>query len=250
MLQWDRQVLDQPAVDPQPVVLHLHSPERGDGLCDYQQALDLMDELVERAPDRPDALLLLQHPPVATLGRSGGEESLLGRHWRDARHPDALPVEIELHRVARGGKITMHGPGQLVVYPVVQLAQLQGPLGRGPLGDLPALVRFLEQQIQETCGHFGVETLTRPGFSGVWLDSERKLASIGLGVRRGWSLHGLALNVDPSLDLFELMVPCGLQGARMASLGGELRGMGRPVPGVAEVAQELARRLRVGLVRG
>lgn len=250
MLQWDRQLLDAPATDPRPQLLHLHSPERTDGLTDYQQAMDLLEELVERAPDRPDVLLILQHPPVATLGRSGGEESLLGRHWRDARHPDAPPVEIELHRVARGGKITMHGPGQLVVYPVVQLAQLQGPVGRGPLGDLPAFVRLLEEHIQGTCRDFGLETVTRPGFSGVWMDEERKLASIGLGVRRGWSLHGLALNVDPPLELFELMVPCGLLGARLTSMGQELRALGRRVPGVGEVAEGLAGRLRGGLVRG
>lgn len=249
MLQWDRQLLDVTATDPRPQLLHLHSADRTDGLCDYPQAMALLDELVARSPDRPDVLLLLEHPPVATLGRSGGEESLLGRQWRDARYPDAPPLELELYRVARGGKITMHGPGQLVIYPVVQLAQLQGPVGRGPLGDLPAFVRLLEHAMQETCQHFGLETVTRPGFSGVWLDEERKLASIGLGLRRGWSLHGLALNVDPPLDLFELMVPCGLQGARLTSMGQALRALGRRVPAVGEVAADLAERLRERLVR-
>ena len=143
----------------------------------------------------------------------------------------------------------MHGPGQLVLYPVVQLAQQQGPVGRGPLGDLPAFVRLLEQHIQETCQHFGLDTVTRPGFSGVWLDDQRKLASIGIGVRRGWSLHGLALNVDPPLDLFELMVPCGLAGARLTSLGQELRRLNLPVPGLDQVAADLTQRLRQGLLR-
>ena len=122
-------------------------------------------------------------------------------------------------------------------------------MGRGPLGDLPAFVRLLEQQIQATCRYFGLETITRAGFSGVWLDDERKLASIGLGIRRGWSLHGLALNVDPPLDLFELMVPCGLAGARLTSMGHELRAQGLPVPALEAVAADLAARLRQALVR-
>lgn len=224
----------------------LQSGDRGDGLCDYAQALALLDQLSERPPQAPDVLLWLEHPPVVTLGRSGGEDSLLGRHWRS---PQGQLLEVELHRVARGGKITMHGPGQLVVYPVLQLPLLAGPVGRGPLGDLPAYVRLLEAQIQATCEDFGLATLTRPGFSGVWIDDQRKLASIGVGVRHGWSGHGLALNVDPPLDLFELMVPCGLQGARMTSMGHELRAQGKAVPSLPQVAENLLERLRNQLIR-
>lgn len=245
-MDWiDQGVLDWPA-DGRARVLHLQSAGRGDGLCDYAEALALLDQLGERPPGAADALLWLEHPPVVTVGRSGGEDSLLGRQWLD---PQGQLQEVAVHRVARGGKITMHGPGQLVVYPVVQLPLLQGPVGRGPLGDLPAYVRLLEAQIQATCADFGLATVTRAGFSGVWIDDQRKLASIGVGVRRGWSLHGLALNVDPPLDLFDLMVPCGLQGARLTSLGAELRAQGKAVPALAEVAVNLVNRLRDQLVR-
>lgn len=227
-------------------VLYPRSADRRDGLCDYAAALALQEQLIGRPPEAPDLLLVLEHPPVVTLGRSGGEDSLLGAQWRD---PQGQIVEVAVHRVARGGKITMHAPGQLVIYPLLQLPLLQEPVGRGPLGDLPAYVRLLEAQIQATCGFFGLQTQTRPGFSGVWLDDQRKLASIGVAVRHGWSSHGLALNVDPPLDLFELMVPCGLQGARLTSMAVELRALGRPVPTLAEVAADLAARLRTALLR-
>lgn len=225
-------------------VVQLRSAARADGLCDYPAAEALLERLAERPAEDADALLWLEHPPVITLGRSGGEDSLLSAQGRDGE-ASAVPV----HRVGRGGKITMHVPGQLVIYPVVQLPRLAGPVGQGPLGDLPAYVRLLEAQIQASCAHFGLATVTRPGFSGVWIDDARKLASIGVAVRRGWSSHGLALNVDPALEAFAAIVPCGLRGAQMTSMAAQLRAQGRPVPSVAEVAADLTKRLRDQLVR-
>ena len=133
----------------------------------------------------------------------------------------------------------MHVPGQLVLYPVLRLARLPEPIGRGPLGDLPALVRALERAMQATCATFGLATCTREGFSGLWLDDTHKLGSIGVAVRHGWSFHGLALNVDPDLAALGRITPCGLGGVRMASLAGELRRNGMPVPDTAAVEVEL-----------
>lgn len=203
------------------------------GLVDYPVAVDAMNALVARPRSAPDIVLLLDHPLVATFGRAGGAEHLRGG--------GAVPV----HQVARGGNVTMHAPGQLIGYPIVQLAQLEGKVGTGPLGDLPAYVRLLEEALVAVCAKFGVTAYQRAGFSGVWCGETQKIASIGVGVRNGWALHGFALNVDPDLAVFDAMVPCGLAGVRMTSLAEQLGGRGPTVPEVAGVVTvELQQRLR------
>lgn len=198
------------------------------GLCDYGDALALMEALVQRGAEAPDLLLSVEHPPTITLGRRGGSDFVA-----------AAVDPASVWHVARGGSVTMHAPGQLVLYPIVRLARLPEPIGRGPMGDLPALVRALERAMQATCATFGLASHARDGFSGLWLDDRHKLGSIGVAVRHGWSFHGLALNVAPDLAMLEQVTPCGLQGVRMASLAGELCKAGLSVPRVAEVEVEL-----------
>lgn len=162
----------------------------------------------------PDVLMLLEHPSVYTAGR---------RTSPDDRPADGTPV-ID---VDRGGKITWHGPGQLVGYPIVALAD--------PV-DVVDYVRRLEQALISVCAGVGVGCGRVAGRSGVWLPAdasrpERKIAAIGVRVQRGVTLHGFALNCDPDLAAFDRIVPCGIPDAGVTSLALEL---GRPVT-VAEV---------------
>lgn len=226
--------------------LEVHWPAGPAGLADYAATVAAMDRAVERPKSQPDALWLLQHPVVATLGRRGGRHHLQASVFLN-ESGETLPLPV--HEVARGGDVTMHAPGQLVGYPLVQLAALEGPLGRGPLGDLPLFVRTLERELAAVCQQFGVATELRAGQSGVWRHGTGKLASIGVAVRNGWSFHGFALNVDPDLRVFAAMVPCGIAGAHLTSLGAELRGQGKRVPSVAEVGEVVGERLRAVLVR-
>lgn len=217
----------------------------GRPLCPYPDALARMDALTARPRDADDVLLVAEHPPTITVGRKGGHSLI---HGRSLRGRDGTTRAVEVYDVARGGSLTYHGPGQLVIYPIVQLPALQGPIGRGPLGDLPRLVRELEAAMQASCAEFSLPTVVREGFSGVWIDDRTKLASIGLGVRNGWTFHGLALNVEPRLEAFELITPCALDGVRMTSMRRELERRGLPVPTYDAVREhlvaELGRRLR------
>ncbi len=212
-----------------PRVIH---PQTDGELCDYGVALALMDQLVARPKTDDDVLLVLQHPPTLTLGRKGGLNHIATPRW--------LPTgaEVPVHEVARGGSVTWHAPGQLVVYPILQLNQQVGPWGKGPLGDLPAFVRLLEQCIAATCAAFGVETVLKPGQSGVWIDARQKIASLGLGLRNGWTFHGLALNVNPQLDGFQV-TPCGLDGVRLTSVARVCAERGIAEPTVADVQKSL-----------
>lgn len=202
----------------------------------------MLDTLAQRPKSAPDVIVFVEHPPVITLGRKGGAASVHARTLDLPGHAEPVPVEV--WDIARGGSVTYHAPGQLVVYPVVQLAQLEGPVGRGPLGDLPGYARLLEAAIQQACAACGIETVVRPGFAGVWLDERTKLASIGVGVRNGWTLHGLALNVCPHLEGFAAITPCGLDGVRMTSLWQVADERGLPRPAWEMVAAEV----EVGLV--
>lgn len=222
-----------------PAVLRLGDAE---GLCPYDRALQAMEALVERPADAPDVLLPLQHPPTLTVGRKGGLQYIHARTWLQ----DGSEIPIQIHEVARGGSVTWHAPGQLVVYPVVQVAKLEGPVGRGPLGDLPGFIRVLERALQETCAAYGLETRTRRGYAGLWLDDMRKLASIGVAVRNGWTFHGVALNVTTELSGFDLITPCGLADVRMTSMRAEL---GDRCPSLAAVEDDLIGRLSIALRR-
>ncbi|WP_422647302.1 lipoyl(octanoyl) transferase LipB [Actinoalloteichus caeruleus] len=193
----------------QVVVRHL-------GLIEYQRAWDLQRELVaaRQAGDGPDTLLLLEHPSVYTAGK----------RTRPADKPqDGTPV-ID---VDRGGMITWHGPGQLVGYPIVELAE--------PV-DVVDYVRRLEQALISVCDQLGVRTGRVEGRSGVWVPAderggERKIAALGIRVQRGVTMHGLEINCDPDMSAWDRIVPCGISDAGTTSLTAEL---GRTV-NVAEV---------------
>ncbi|MGH3769454.1 MAG: lipoyl(octanoyl) transferase LipB, partial [Pseudonocardiaceae bacterium] len=183
------------------------------GTIDYTPAWALQQELAAARAEGtgPDVLLLLEHPSVYTAGR---------RTTPDERPNDSTPV-ID---VDRGGKITWHGPGQLVGYPVVALAE--------PL-DVIDYVRRLEQALIAVCNDLGLDTGRIAGRSGVWLAADpatgrpdRKIAAIGVRVSRGVTMHGFALNCEPDLSAFDRIVPCGIADAGVTSLTAEL---GRPV---------------------
>lgn len=187
------------------------------GTIDYVEAWELQRELATARADEtgPDALLLLQHPSVYTAGK---------RTTADERPDDGTPVVD----VDRGGKITWHGPGQLVGYPIVKLAD--------PV-DVVQYVRRIEQALIAVCDELGVRTGRVEGRSGVWLPAgdhqwERKVAAIGIRVQRGVTMHGFELNCDADLSAFERIVPCGIRDAGVTSLTTEL---GRTVT-VEEVA--------------
>jgi lipoyl(octanoyl) transferase len=168
------------------------------GIVGYQEAYALQEELVASVfrHESTEQLLLLEHPPVYTLGRSGSDESI-------------LDPSIEVVRINRGGDITFHGPGQLVGYPVLRLGQ------RGK--DLRHYLRFLEEVIIRVAGDFGVASYRVSDRTGVWTD-RGKLASIGVAVRRWVTMHGFALNVNTDLTFFDRIHPCGIKGCPMSSL--------------------------------
>jgi len=190
------------------------------GTVDYQRAWQLQREIHEaRVAGGPDTLLLLEHPPVYTAGK---------RTEPHERPVDGTPVVD----VDRGGKITWHGPGQLVGYPIIGLAE--------PL-DVVNFVRRLEEALIAVCTDLGVRTGRVAGRSGVWVAADergpdRKIAAIGIRVARGTTLHGFALNCDCDLGAFGAIVPCGITDAGVTSLTAEL---GRPVP-VAEVIDRVS----------
>jgi lipoyl(octanoyl) transferase len=164
----------------------------------------------------PDTLVLVEHPHVITMGRGARKENLLA--------PDDIPV----FAIERGGDVTYHGPGQLVGYPIFQLGER----------DLHLYLRRLEEVIIRTAADLGVTAERREGATGVWTSRPppRKLASLGVAVKRGWvTLHGLALNVATDLGRFSAINPCGFDAAVMTSLSAEL---GRAIT-VAEVAPPL-----------
>ena len=186
------------------------------GTVPYARGLELQKQALEdRAAGRaPDRLLLLEHPPVVTLGRSSRPENLL------VPEAELLARGIEVHRVARGGDVTYHGRGQLVGYPVVDLDARGG-------ADVVAWLRQLEEILIDALAAVGVTGTREPGKTGVFVPSAdplRKIASIGVGVRRWVTTHGFALNVTLDLAEFDVIVPCGLQGVEMTSVARERPG--------------------------
>ncbi|MGY1855938.1 lipoyl(octanoyl) transferase LipB [Modestobacter sp. SYSU DS0290] len=195
------------------------------GLVPYEQAWAWQRELHEQrvAGSGPDTMLLLEHPPVYTAGK---------RTEPHERPFDGTPVVD----VDRGGKITWHGPGQLVGYPIVQLPE--------PV-DVVAHVRRLEQALMRVCTGLGLATEQVEGRSGVWVRADergpdRKIAAIGVRVARGVTMHGFALNCDPDMSAFANMIPCGIADAGATSLSTEL---GRDVP-VTEVLDAVEQAVR------
>src|SRR6185312_8336856 len=201
-------------------VLHL-------GLIDYATALRLQQSLVDlRKHGRiSDVLLLLEHPPVITLGRNASQKNLLAS-------PDALQKKgIELFESNRGGDITFHGPGQLVGYPIFDLRGFSPRLGA------IEFVRRVEEALIRTCGDMGIAAQRICGLTGVWTQGsdpeqragncseplsrtsdEKKIAAIGVHISRGITSHGFALNVSADLDYFKLIVPCGITDRAVTSI--------------------------------
>ncbi len=198
------------------------------GSIDYLDAWQLQREVATARADEtgPDTLLLLEHPSVYTAGK---------RTDPSERPDDGTPV-ID---VDRGGKITWHGPGQLVGYPIVKLAD--------PV-DVVQYVRRVEQALITVCDELGVRTGRVEGRSGVWLPAddrrpERKIAAIGIRVQRGVTMHGFEINCDADLAAFDRIVPCGIRDAGVTSLSAEL---GRQVS-VAEVVPLATRHVLAAL---
>lgn len=185
------------------------------GVVEYREALALQERLRARrqAGDLEDVLLLLEHPPVYTRGRRTGPNELpMGEDWYRSQGIDVVDTD-------RGGRVTYHGPGQLVGYPIVAV------------GDVVAYVRTLERAMLAALAESGIVARTRTDegadFTGVWVQ-DRKIASIGVHVARGVGTHGFAVNVENDLQPFEWIVPCGLEGVRMTSVIAE---RGDPAPG-------------------
>jgi lipoate-protein ligase B len=167
------------------------------GRVDYDSAFALQERLLaERADDGiPDTLLLLEHPPTITIGRRGLESDIFAS-------PRALEVAgVVVRSTNRGGLVTYHGPGQLVGYAIARLATFAGTA--------PALVRGLEDALIRTLSDFGIDAFRNPEHRGVFT-RQGKIAAVGLGVRRGITMHGFALNRAPNLSHFDLINPCGL----------------------------------------
>ena len=179
------------------------------GLIGYKEAEALQLKTLEEvsAGERGNTLFVLEHPKVITLGRQGGAENLhVDENFLNAQG-------IELAQTARGGNITCHFPGQLVAYPIWRVEKRPGGMKR--------FFHDMEEAVINTCAHFGVSTRRRPGHPGVWVDDERKICSMGIGVRRWVTYHGLALNVGCDVSLFNLITLCGIAGARPTSLSEE-----------------------------
>jgi lipoyl(octanoyl) transferase len=171
------------------------------GRIPYLEAVELQTRLRERrqAGEIPDSLLLLEHPPVYTKGRRTERADLpMGDEWYMAQG-------IEVHETSRGGRVTYHGPGQIVGYPIMAI------------GDVGAYLRTMESAIIHALADEGVEAHIRDGLTGVWV-GDRKIGPIGLHVSKGITMHGFAVNVDNDLQPFEWVVPCGIDGVRMTSL--------------------------------
>lgn len=179
-------------------MIHIHNL----GLIDYQETLDAMRRFTaERNADTPDEIWLLQHPPVFTQGMNGKPEHLLD------------PGDIPLVQTDRGGQVTYHGPGQLIVYLLLDLR-------RRHLG-VKQLVGLLEQSVIDLLKGYGIDAERRSDAPGVYVNGD-KIAALGLRVKRSGSYHGLSLNIDMDLEPFDRINPCGYQGlgvTRLADLG-------------------------------
>lgn len=189
------------------------------GRVDYAEALAAMRQFTaQRSDDTPDELWLLEHPPVYTLGQGA-----------DATHGPKKGTGVEVLRVERGGEVTYHGPGQLVIYTLVDIAR------RGI--KVREYVRLLEQSIIDLLGAHRVTASRKPGAPGVYVDGA-KVAALGIRITRGRALHGLSLNVDMDLAPFEAIDPCGYPGLAVT----QTRDLGIAA-GIDRLGDELARRI-------
>jgi lipoyl(octanoyl) transferase len=188
-----------PVIESSPLAL------KRSGLVEYEEALAIQRNIHTEvaAGDRPNTLLLLEHPSIYTAGKRTLAEERPGN--------GAKVLDVD-----RGGKITWHGPGQLVGYPIVRLSNPH---------ELVGFVREIESGLIKVCADFGVTGVRVSGRSGVWVvdeKGERKIAAIGIRVASGTSMHGFALNVCPDLSAFDAIIPCGISDAAVTSLALEL----------------------------
>jgi lipoyl(octanoyl) transferase len=207
------------------------------GRVDYSTAFELQQTLVRLVKEGriTHTLLLLEHPPVITLGRNAGAQNIVAsREFLTANG-------VELHETDRGGDVTFHGPGQLVGYPIFDLRAFDPRIGAVDF------VRKLEEVLIRTCGDLGVVTERIPGLTGVWTQNNPpgKIAAIGVHISRAVTSHGFALNVNTNLDYFKLIVPCGITDKPVTSLEQEMAESGpsgaRKVPALEDLAQQVAR---------
>jgi lipoyl(octanoyl) transferase len=202
------------------------------GRVPYAEGLELQRELVEavHAGRIGNTLVLLEHPPVLTLGRNASRANIL------ATDEFLAYRSVEVHEINRGGDVTYHGPGQLVGYPIFDLRSFTPRLGAVDF------VRKMEEALIRACGDFGVPTARVAGRTGVWTIAggsvqEKKIAAIGVHIARGITSHGFAFNVDPDLRDFELIVPCGIADRAVTSLELEAD----PPPAMEAVRNSVAR---------
>jgi lipoyl(octanoyl) transferase len=194
------------------------------GRVNFADALALQEDIVARKREEPtlaDEILLLEHDPVYTIGRTPDQSSLLG----------AAHLPHPLFPINRGGQATYHGPGQLMGYPMIDLHRC----GQ----DLHRYLRWLEQTLIEFLARYEVPATQREGLTGVWVDN-RKIASIGVGVRHWITMHGFALNVCGDLSPFAHIIPCGISNVTMTSMEKEI---GKPTA-VVDVAREFEKLAR------
>jgi lipoate-protein ligase B len=176
------------------------------GLTEYGRALDLQNHLVElkqTTPELPDYLVFVEHPGVFTLGKRGGSENLVvSRAFLEQKG-------IDIVQTGRGGNITYHGPGQAVCYPIIDLEKADT--------GVKDFVFTLEQIVIETLSEFGIAAVRDPRNNGVWI-SGKKIASVGISVKKGITFHGIAINTIMDLTPFSWINPCGMQDVRMTSV--------------------------------
>lgn len=228
------------------------------GRVNYDEALRLQAELVAlRQNERiGNVLLLLEHPPVLTLGRNARRANVLASDEQLARRG------VSIHEIDRGGDVTYHGPGQLIGYPIFDLRSLRNAKGArlGPVD----FVRWMEEALIRLCGEYGVRAEPICGLTGVWCApagsslegckvaaggsppaGARKIASIGIHVSRGVTSHGFAFNVTTDLRDFNLIHPCGIAGCQMTTLEREAGPRTEPLPALDEMARQAARQFGV-----
>ena len=211
------------------------------GRTSYASGLEIQRQLVEARHEGRigNTLLLLEHPPVLTLGRNSSRSNII------ASDEFLACRGVEIHEINRGGDVTYHGPGQLVGYPILDLRSFSlGETGRR-LGAVD-YVRLLEEVLIRACADFGVQTARVAGRTGVWTLAggsvlEKKIAAIGVHISRGITSHGFALNVTADLRDFELIVPCGISDRQVTSLELEADEDVQPPLTLENVANSVAR---------
>lgn len=211
------------------------------GRIGYREALDVQRQVIELRKQQRigDVLLLLEHPPVITLGRNAHRSNVIVSDEFLAQRG------VELHEINRGGDVTYHGPGQLVGYPILDLRG-DFPQKKGPYLGPVDYVRLLEEVLIRTCGDYGVMAQRIAGRTGVWTLAggsipEKKIAAIGVHVSQGVTSHGFALNVTTDLRDFQWIIPCGITDKAVTSLEQEVDTRLHAMPTMEAVANAAAR---------